>query len=446
MSKRRIFFSVFGLFTVLYYSQIAEASKYYYESYEPSAVYATASGTSTEDMKKISKATKTTKTTVSGDNVVKNTIFLKMKKKKETQVASEQPKDHTNGSETSVKNDAEKKKNDIIANKIIEQEQKEAKSLFINKRLGVYMALGFNLSAFPTIEYDNVAMDFGNNDAYEAPDSKPFKLLYGFDVSLGAKFYPLKSRTGPFVGAEFFYKYMNGKSSYNWQSQLSYQYQASNGTASTLHDDYSPDGAGKTSQDGYSDFIIYKQNAYLPATMVSQMEHLLGLGLRFGYSINRFSVYGRFNIGGIQMRHDLSMSDDAIKHVKSMSAGNEGPDVDSEYYNQWYAYKAIRANASGEHHKDFVTTFGPGVGIEVAINENIFLRVEYNHFFVSQTLKFDKITRREAIQYTDSPEELQNDSGFREVSTTAYKTTNGAEQMKIKMDFGTITASIGIVF
>ena len=85
------------------------------------------------------------------------------------------------------------------------------------------------------------------------------------------------------------------------------------------------------------------------------------------------------------------------------------------------------------------------MGIEFAVNENIFLRVEYNHFFVSQTLKFDKITKREAIQDA-TPEEIASDAESREVSTTAYKTTNGKEQMKIKMDFGTITASIGIVF
>ena len=456
MSKG-IFISIFCLITFAKYSNIANASKYYYESYEPSAMYATADSATQNDIKQINKATKTMKkTTSTSDNVIKNTIFLKMRKKQETQpvnTASKSTANYNTENEDYERNTAQRVQNDITASRIAEMEAKSAKEAFLNKRIAGYMTIGFNLGAFPTIEYNNPAGDFGNNDKYTKPVNKPFKALYGLDVSLGAKFYPLKSRTGPFVGAEFFYKYMNGKSNYNWQSQLSYQYQASSGTASTLHDDYSPDGAGKTSQDGYQKYNLLTQNAYLPSTMVSQMEHLLGLGLRIGYSINRFSIYGRFNIGGIQMRHDLSMSDDALYHIRNMSSGTS-PDADDKKYGQYYAYQAIRANATGEYHKNFVTAFGPGVGIEFAVNENIFLRVEYNHFFVSQTLKFDKINKKVAIQDDVMAsdfgvlQEYLPDNGIDHITekTTAYKTTNGAEQMKIKMDFGTITASIGIVF
>ena len=446
MSKG-IFIGIFYLITFAICCNIASASKYYYESYEPSAMYATADSAAQNDIKQINKATKTMKkTTSTSDNVIKNTIFLKMRKKQETQpvnTASKSTANYNTENEDYERNTAKRVQNDITASRIAEMEAKSVRETFLNKRIAGYMTLGFNLGAFPTIEYNNPAGDFGNNDKYKQPVNKPFNMLYGFDVSLGTKFYPLQSRTGPFVGAEFFYKYMNGKSNYNWQSQLSYQYQTGQ---ATLADNYSPDGAGKISQNGYSKYNLITQNAYLPATMVSQMEHLLGLGLRIGYSINRFSIYGRFNIGGIQMKHDLSMSDDALSHIKTMSYGNE-PSADNEgnVYNAYSAYKAIRANATGEYHKNFVTAFGPGVGIEFAVNENIFLRVEYNHFFVSQTLKFDKITKREAIQDA-TPEEIANNAKYREVSTTAYKTTNGKEQMKIKMDFGTITASIGIVF
>ena len=458
MSKG-IFISIFYLITFAICGNIASASKYYYESYEPSAMYATADSATQNDIKQINKATKTMKkTTTTSDNVIKNTIFLKMRKKQETKpvnTASKSTANYNTENEDYERNTAKRVQNDITASRIAEMEAKSVRETFLNKRIAGYMTLGFNLGAFPTIEYNNPAGDFGNNDKYTTPVNKPFNFLYGLDVSLGTKFYPLKSRTGPFVGAEFFYKYMNGKSNYNWQSQLSYQYQASNGTASTLHDDYSPDGAGKTSQDGYQKYDLLTQNAYLPAKMVSQMEHLLGLGIRVGYSINRFSIYGRFNIGGIQMRHDLSMSDDALSHIKTMSNGNE-PSADNEgdLYNRYSAYKAIRANATGEYHKNFVTAFGPGVGIEFAVNENIFLRVEYNHFFVSQTLKFDKINKNVAIQDDVMAsdfgvlQEYLPDNGIDHITekTTAYKTTNGAEQMKIKMDFGTITASIGIVF
>ena len=447
MSKS-IFIGIFYLITFAICGNIASASKYYYESYEPSAMYATADSATQNDIKQINKATKTMKkTTSTSDNVIKNTIFLKMRKKQETQpvnTTSKSTANYNTENEDYERNTAQRVQNDITASRIAEMEAKSAQNSFLNKRIAGYMTIGFNLGAFPTIEYNNPAGDFGNNDKYTTPVNKPFKALYGLDISLGAKFYPLKSRTGPFVGAEFFYKYMNGKSNYNWQSQLSYQYQKNTGGADVLTDKYSYEGAGQTS--GYPKNNLLTQNAYLPAKMVSQMEHLLGLGIRVGYSINRFSIYGRFNIGGIQMRHDLSMSDDALSHIKTMSDGNE-PSADNEgdLYNRYSAYKAIRANATGEYHKNFVTAFGPGVGIEFAVNENIFLRVEYNHFFVSQTLKFDKITKREAIQNA-TPEEIANNAKYREVSTTAYKTTNGKEQMKIKMDFGTITASIGIVF
>lgn len=457
MSKS-IFIGIFYLITFAICGNIASASKYYYESYEPSAMYATADSATQNDIKQINKATKTMKkTATTSDNVIKNTIFLKMRKKQETQpvnTASKNTANYNTENEDYERNKAKRVQNDITASRIAEMEAKSAKEAFLNKRISAYMTLGFNLGAFPTIEYTNPAGDFGNNDGYYKPVNKPFKALYGFDVSLGTKFYPLKSRTGPFVSAEFFYKYMNGKSNYNWQSQLSYQYQTTTGTTATLADSYSPDGNGKTSVDGYQKYNLTTQNAYLPAKMVSQMEHLLGLGLRVGYSINRFSIYGRFNIGGIQMRHDLSMSDDALSHIRNMSSDSNSPDANDEKYGQWQAYRAIRANATGEYHKNFVTAVGPGVGIEFAVNENIFLRVEYNHFFVSQTLKFDKINKNVAIQDEIMAgdygvlQEYLPDNGIDHITekTTAYKTTNGEEQMKIKMDFGTITASIGIVF
>ena len=249
MSKG-IFISIFCLITFAKYSNIADASKYYYESYEPSAMYATADSATQNDIRKINKATKTMKkTTTTSDNVIKNTIFLKMRKKQETQpvnTASKSTANYNTENEDYERNTAKRVQNDITASRIAEMEAKsvretflasriaemEAKSVretFLNKRIAGYMTLGFNLGAFPTIEYNNPAGDFGNNDKYKQPVNKPFNMLYGFDVSLGTKFYPLQSRTGPFVGAEFFYKYMNGKSNYNWQSQLSYQYNVSTG-------------------------------------------------------------------------------------------------------------------------------------------------------------------------------------------------------------------------
>ena len=452
MSKG-IFIGIFYLITFAICCNIASASKYYYESYEPSAMYATADSTTQNDIKQINKATKTMKrTTSTSNNVIKNTIFLKMRKKQETQpvnTASKSTANYNTENEDYERNTAKRVQNDITASRIAEMEAKSAKEAFLNKRISAYMTLGFNLGAFPTIEYNNPAGYFGNNNEYRKPENKPFTALYGLDVSLGTKFYPLKSRTGPFVGAEFFYKYMNGKSNYNWQSQLSYQYNVSTGAPALQIEgtgDVYVDNT-RIGREGYQEgFDFITQNAYLPAKMVSQMEHLLGLGIRVGYSINRFSIYGRFNIGGIQMRHDLSMSNNALSFIRTMSVGEEpDPENYGAEYNIYSASKAIKANATGEYHKNFVTAFGPGVGIEFAVNENIFLRVEYNHFFVSQTLKFDKITKREAIQDA-TQEEIANNAKYREVSTTAYKTTNGEEQMKIKMDFGTITASIGIVF
>ena len=125
--------------------------------------------------------------------------------------------------------------------------------------------------------------------------------------------------------------------------------------------------------------------------------------------------------------------DDSVKKI--WDGSNIIPTSSSDYpgHAKASAYYAMRNLAkNGEDFSKWVFTYGCGVGIEIAFSQNVFLQLEYNHYWLKDT----KINfRQKAYTYAG------NKNG-----TVGYTDTAGNTSKTIKTNFGTFTASLGINF
>lgn len=454
-----VFLCVLIVFAVFAIVKIAFASKYYYESYEPSEMYAVANDDNSgiRNSHTIRKQPTLTKKndneyqneTVLDDKVIRNTIILKMKKKQpEQQEIYEEEVEYENDDNKQdlskakkekkqtfkVSNKENKKKVDDNEDEAVIQKQTKSRITkktikkqyeeeveytgFKHKRIEAYLSAGYRMILFPSLSVSHGKTDFSNNNNYNAPNLEMDKIFHGFDISIGSKFYFSSIGTGFFAGAEFFYSYFFQKAKYNWQTSLTYMWIDTNVA------DYESSNSNVKSKTEYFDSL-----------MNINLNHMLGAGIKFGYSISRLSIYGKINLGATRFDALWKMTDSSSNQIwNGSNVIPEDGNPSHEAHSKASAYYNIRNLAkNGEGYSGWIFTYGFGAGIEIAITKNFFVKVEYNHFFLKDiNINFGT----NVYSYANGTREGQ----------VGYTDTNGDKTERIKTNFGTITASLGICF
>ena len=410
--KKKVFLLLLSLFCFFYiFSGLSYASKYYYESYEPSEMYAVAENDSSSK-NSTNKSTKKILSTLNNDNedkVIRNTIIVRTKKSKN---------ENENNNETKV----ETKKVEATPVNYVEENQKirertKPKESFKHKRISPFLTAGYNMGVAPTMNISNGGngYDFINSNNYKSPATDLWTMIHGFNTQFGLKFYISSSGTGFFIAPEIYYTFLRGSANYTWQSSLSYTYPYENDRNDATR-------KPKTDID------------YFDSLMDVDLKHMVGLSFKLGYSISRLSAYGKANIGWTKLEALWKMTDDKIKEIW------DSPDPKTIPYSSDYpghakasAYYAMRNLAkNGEVFNKWIFTYGCGVGIEIAFSQNVFLQLEYNHYWL-------KDTKINFIQKTYTYAGDKN-------GTVGYTDTAGNTSKTIKTNFGTFTASLGINF
>lgn len=409
--KRKLFLIILSLFCFCYFfSWPSYASKYYYENYEPSEVYAVAEDNSSSKNSTTKSTTKTLSTLNNNneDQVIRNTIIVR------TQRSNDK-----NNNETRV----ETQKVDTTPINYIQENQKirertKPKESFKYKRISPFLIAGYNMGVAPTINISNGGngYDFINSNDYKSPTTDVWKIVHGFNTQFGLKFYISSSGTGFFIAPEMYYTFLRGSANYTWQSSLSYTYPYQNDQNDAT---YKP----KTDIDHFD------------SLMDIDLKHIVGLSLKLGYSISRLSAYGKANIGWTKLEALWKMTDDSVNTIWDGSDTIPASRSDYPGHAKASAYYAMRNLAkNGEVFNKWIFTYGCGVGIEIAFSQNVFLQLEYNHYWLKDT----KINfTQKAYTYADAG----NKNG-----TVGYTDTAGNTSKTIKTNFGTFTASLGINF
>ncbi len=446
MKKRDImciFQCVLIIFTVLLSVNSAFASKYYYESYEPSEMYAVANDDNSgrRNSYTIRKQPTLTKKsnneyqneTILDDKVIRNTIILKMKKKQpeqqETYEEEEEVEYEVDDSDKqlskvkkekkpAVKLQNTEKQNKIDNKKAVAPQQKKEYSGFRHKRIEAYLLAGYRIIVFPSLSFSHGDTAFNNDSDYHTPTLTMDKIFHGLDVAVGSKFYFSSIGTGFFAGAELFYSYFFQKAYYNWQSSLTYMWIDTNV------------GGYATSSSN-----VKSKTEYFDSIMNINLNHMLGAGIKFGYSISRLSVYGKINLGATRFDALWKMTESSNNTIwNGSNVIPEDGNPSHEAHSKASAYYNMRnLSKNGEKFSGWIFTYGFGGGIEIAITKNFFIQFEYNHFFLKDVnINFGT----NVYSYSNGTKEGQ----------VGYTDTNGDKTKNIKTNFGTFTVSLGICF
>lgn len=411
--KTRVFALLFFLCLNFSIISTAHASKYYYESYEQSEMYADAiiddnsegienSNIIDIDQNNLKNKNSGSKIVVGEDKVnIKdiNRINYNIRIKTRSGKKTDNGQSKTTKSTSSVKQrkQTEKVINTVENNKKVIKEEKSNNAIR-NNRLNIYMSVG--AGGFVYSKYETNTGEIRSSVTKLITDTSSLKELlesgasYVIDSSIGTKFFFLKRGTGPFVCFDFFFKYL-------------------------IFASFSTNVMNSIKGVNYNTGVV--SSAVNPSTTVGSkiynseytnvLKGMFGFSFKGGFTIDRISFYGKINLGKLQVFNSVGLKQESITAMQKDLNEIEGSEAKQELSQQQSSLQ------NSESKTNLTTTYGAGIGLDINITKRFFLKLEYDHWWFKNTWTTDK-----------------------------YTNTDGGNEFTSEGNFGVITLGLGITF